>query len=125
MQKHTIAEKLQRLMKHRGLSPTELSRISGVPLTTILGISKGQRKNPGVDVIEKLSAGLRVSPVYFFSDRANKLDALDLPEDLKKLIIKEEFLPYLAMGEKAYNADIPHDILQRIIDSILEGRKKS
>lgn len=125
MEESTIAVKLQRYMAQRGLSPTELSRLSGVPLTTILSISKGDRKNPGIKTIEKLSAALRVSPNHFRSGKVVSFDSVDLPEDLKKLVVKEDFLPYLALGEKAYHSSIPHEVLQKIIDAVIEAKKQT
>lgn len=129
MNKRTIADKLRRLMQQRDMTPSELSRASGVPLTTVLSISKDQRKSPGVDTIEKLSSALRVSPIYFFSDRAIDLadlgEMIALPDDLRELITKAEFFPYLLLSERAFSGSISHDVLQKIVDSILEGRKGS
>lgn len=47
----------------KNLSRRELSRLSGVPYTTIFDYLSGQKK-PSLDKVEKLADALDVSPCY-------------------------------------------------------------
>jgi len=44
-----------------------------------------------------------------------------LPENIKDALLKEQFLPYLLLGERAFQEQIPASVLQKIVDGIVES----
>ena len=56
-----IGQRVQHRRQHLGWTQEDLARESGVPQATISRIEKGQRKNPGADVIRRLARALGVT----------------------------------------------------------------
>jgi transcriptional regulator with XRE-family HTH domain len=56
-----IGQRIQRRRQHFAWTQEDLARESGVPQATISRIEKGQRKNPGADVVRRLARALGVT----------------------------------------------------------------
>jgi transcriptional regulator with XRE-family HTH domain len=56
-----IGQRVQQRRQHLGWTQEDLARESKVPQATISRIEKGQRKNPGADVIRRLARALGVT----------------------------------------------------------------
>ena len=56
-----LSEKIKYLRKEKGLSQGSLSRITGVSVAEICRIESGERKNPSINLLNKLLSGLDVS----------------------------------------------------------------
>ena len=56
----TVGKNLRRLRKAKGLSPHAVGKLAGLAHTTVLRLECGDRSNPGIDTIEKLSQVLGV-----------------------------------------------------------------
>jgi len=56
-----LSEKIKYLRKEKGLSQGSLSRITGVSVAEICRIESGERKNPSINLLNKLLTGLDVS----------------------------------------------------------------
>jgi len=56
-----IGERVQQRRQHLRWTQEDLARESGVPQATISRIEKGQRRNPGADVIRRLARALGVT----------------------------------------------------------------
>ena len=56
-----IGQRIQRRRQQLGWTQEDLARESGVPQSAISRIEKGQRKNPGADVIRRLARSLGVT----------------------------------------------------------------
>ena len=56
-----LGQRVQHRRQHLSWSQEDLARESGVPQATISRIEKGQRKNPGADVIRRLARSLGVT----------------------------------------------------------------
>jgi transcriptional regulator with XRE-family HTH domain len=56
-----IGQRVQHRRQHLAWTQEELARESGVPQATISRIEKGQRRNPGADVIRRLARALGVT----------------------------------------------------------------
>ncbi|MFZ3589657.1 helix-turn-helix domain-containing protein [Bacillus sp. DJP31] len=61
-------KKIKELRLRRGISLTELSKISGVSKSYLSFIERGKQKNPSIDVLEKLAVALGVD-VYSLIDK--------------------------------------------------------
>lgn len=61
-----LTDKINQLCNKNGYDYITLSRKSGVPLTTLLNIIKGNSKNPGVFTIAKLCQGFEITMAEFF-----------------------------------------------------------
>lgn len=65
-------EKLDYLMKERSINRSKLSKISGVPYTTIDGFYKKGYENTKLSTIRKISEALNVSLDYLINEDDNK-----------------------------------------------------
>lgn len=61
-----LIDRIKQLCDEKGYDYITLSRKSGVPLTTLLNIIKGNSKNPGVFTIAKLCQGFQITLAEFF-----------------------------------------------------------
>jgi transcriptional regulator with XRE-family HTH domain len=61
-----IAIRILALCQERHITPNALSRIAGVPPSTIKNILNGKSKNPRVTTLQKLCNGLKISLTEFF-----------------------------------------------------------
>ena len=61
----TIQEKLQKQLAEKKMSNLELSRLSGVPNSTLADILKGKTSRVSVNAVIAISSALSVSPEYF------------------------------------------------------------
>lgn len=62
MTSRTFSEWLNDNLSKRGMSVSELSKLSGVSRATIYNYMTNQASNPSVDVLDRLARALRVSP---------------------------------------------------------------
>lgn len=63
-----LTDKINQLCNKKGYDYITLSRKSGVPLSTLLNIIKGNSKNPGIFTISKLCNGFEITMAEFFMD---------------------------------------------------------
>ncbi len=78
----TISYRIRQLCREQGITPTKLSKISGVPQATIKSILLGESKNPGTVAIKKLCDGFGITLGEFFD--TPEFDALATPKSLGK-----------------------------------------
>ena len=123
-----LKDKLHNLRTRRGYSMDKLAEIAKVSLNTIGQIERGERKNPGITTIEKLSDALNVSPLYFFQDSARTFfdiaeinDAMT--DELKQLLIDKKTMPYMILAKRAYDERIPPNIVEELLITITKMRK--
>ena len=122
-----LKEKLHNLRTRRGYSMEKLAEIAKVGLNTIGQIERGERKNPGIATIEKLSDALNVSPLYFFHDSARTFfDIAEINEamtdELKQLLIDKKTMPYMILAKRAYDERIPPNIVEELLNTITKVR---
>jgi len=61
-----VSERIQQYMKLKGIhTNTQLSKLSGVPLTTLQDILR-EKRDPRVETIKAIAKGLGVKPSEFF-----------------------------------------------------------
>lgn len=60
-----LINRIKQLCDEKKYDYITLSRESGVPLTTILNIVKGNTKNPGIFTILKICKGFGITPENF------------------------------------------------------------
>lgn len=61
-----LTDRINQLCDEKKWDYITLSRKSGVPLTTLLNIIKGNSKNPGIFTINKLCNGFAITMAEFF-----------------------------------------------------------
>jgi XRE family transcriptional regulator of biofilm formation len=96
-------KKIKDLRINRGMSLTELSKVSGVSKSYLSFIERGKQKNPSIDVIEKLASALRVDVHTLLSGQAYKQseisyldkEVIDLALEMSKAKIDKEKLRQL------------------------------
>jgi len=59
-----IGQRVYNRRQHLGWTQEDLSREAALPQATISRIEKGQRRNPGADVIRRLAKALGVTADY-------------------------------------------------------------
>lgn len=81
-----IGERLKALRKARGLSRNRLAQMSGVSQSYLSDIEAG-KKNPTVEVLNRLCKALEISLVEFFEETRKELhpDAARLAKIAEKL----------------------------------------
>ena len=60
MQPGVVGRNLARILEQRGRKPTWLSKVSGVPRSTITSIMSGYSPEPHLDTVRKLAVGLGI-----------------------------------------------------------------
>lgn len=101
-----IGDKLRSLREDRGMSTTELARLSGLSQSFISDIENKRRTSPRQQTIEKLAKALRVSPNYFFDESlVTPLDVFkeanrQVSDEIKEFILDQENMPYMKFSKK-------------------------
>jgi transcriptional regulator with XRE-family HTH domain len=105
----SLGTKVRHLREVRNLTLQEVSKLSGIPVTTIHGVESGKTPDPKLSTILKLSEALRVDVHYFINpDARTPLQVAEhLPEDIRKFIIEEDSMPYLEISEEAKRMGVP------------------
>jgi len=124
----SMGEKLRLLREERGLSQVKLAEMSGVKNNTISQIEHGLTVSSRTVTINALAAALGVNPIYFSED--NITIPFDLEQltsvpglreaILKKDILKKEFMPFLAVSEKAFREGISADLLKKFVEFLIK-----
>ena len=122
-----LKDKLHNLRMRRGYSMEKLAEIAKVALNTIGQIERGERKNPGIETIEKLAKALNISPLYFhkesirtYFDVKEVNDAMT--EELKQMLLDKASLPWMMLAKKAYDESIPPEIVEELLNTITKAR---
>lgn len=63
-----IGGRVRQLREERGMSQFELGKRSGVDSSYINRLEKGERDNPGVDVVQRLAAALETTMAYLLGE---------------------------------------------------------
>jgi len=89
-----LGERLQQIMKQKGVTPTELSERTGIALAHISQLRHGKR-NPSRKTLERLSQGLGVSVDEILSSKP-PIQSKEYPTDFDKeiLLFKEDVRKY-------------------------------
>lgn len=58
--------RIHQLCSEHGITLHTLSRISGIPSSTLRGIMKGRNRNPGIMIIKKICDGFNITLTEFF-----------------------------------------------------------
>lgn len=66
---NNLVQRINELCEEKGYDYMTLSKKSGVPLSTLLNIIKGNTKNPGVFTMLKICEGFEITPAKFFRVR--------------------------------------------------------
>lgn len=103
-----FGEKLKKLRESKGLGVNQLALKSGVNASQISRFEKGERKDPTLETVKKLSKALGVSIAYFsdeVEDTGSELvaahiddDATD--EDMQDILNYIEFRKKNPLGKK-------------------------
>ena len=62
-----VAERIKELCKENNMTMYRLCALSGVPHTTLISITNGSSKNPGINTIQKICRAFNISLSEFFS----------------------------------------------------------
>lgn len=109
-----FSEKLREIMELRDMTATDLSRITGLSKATLSKWMNSKGKDPKLSTIKKIAEALHVSPEYFFGTQ--KEDILSrFSKEEQKLILSEEFVPWLKFIKEAKNEGITPEVLNLIV----------
>jgi transcriptional regulator with XRE-family HTH domain len=113
-----IGEKLTSLRKARKLSMMEVAEKTGLHQSNISDLETGKTKNPRPETVEKLCQGLKINEEYFYLENSRlPTDVLPpLPAKTEKFIMDGENIPYLIVSEKAKEAGLSPETLEKLID---------
>lgn len=87
-----IPERIESIMKDRGISRYKLSKETGVPYTTITQILNGRTKNPQIAALQRIADYFDVSVDAFIGEETSPYYALtekderDIAKELDKLM---------------------------------------
>ena len=119
----SMGEKLRLLREERGLSQVKLAEMSGVKNNTISQIEHGLTVSSRTVTINALAAALGVNPIYFSEDNITipfDLEQLTSVPGLREAILKKEFMPFLAVSEKAFREGISADLLKKFVEFLIK-----
>ena len=119
----SMGEKLRLLREERGLSQVKLADMSGVKNNTISQIEHGLTVSSRTVTINALAAALGVNPIYFSEDNIAipfDLEQLANVPGLRDVILKKEFMPFLAVSEKAFREGISADLLKKFVEFLIK-----
>lgn len=111
-----LGRKLKELREHVGISQTELSKLTGISNVYISNIENGIKKNPSMELIQKIADALGVSINEFFSN--------EKPIDEINKMVKDNGINTIAAhfeGEE-FTEDDKEDI-KNFIEYILSKKK--
>jgi len=122
-----LGNKLKRMREIRGLTMENLSEISKVPISAISLIETGKRPNPGINTIEKLAEALRVELKYFSRENARTPFDIDeinaeINQQVSDILLDKELMPYILLGRKAYEQQIPHEVITELLETLTKVR---
>ena len=83
-QKAALGSRIKALRRQRGLSQEQLASKADITAQYVSNIERG-RENPTLDLLLRLAAALRVSPVDVFDFDAQALDRRTLQAEIRKL----------------------------------------
>ena len=81
--KHTIkvfASHLRLLLKHHSLSLRKLAKITGLAHAYIFKLTKEQRLNPSMDVVEKIAKAFKIKVSHLLGEQ--EIDFKNRPKEL-------------------------------------------
>jgi len=126
---NSLGQKLRALREQQGLTLKQLFERSGVSLSHISALERGERVRPSYDRLYKLAKALGVSPSYFTGestlDERERTESvrdilLSLPTDLQEFIAKEDSVPYILLAKRL--AEAGEDGV-RVVESIADFLK--
>jgi len=79
-----IVNRLPFVLKQRGLSIRELSRLTGITYTTIRAVYHGQRRSIQIDVMDALCRVLDIQPADIFKYYPDESAALAIDSEIKR-----------------------------------------
>lgn len=115
-----LGSRLKEMRDNRGLSTTDLERISSVKQSNISQYENG-KKQPKADTVKKLCKALGVEDERYFYDMdlRTPIEVLpEMPEDIEKFVMNLESIPYLKVSEKAKKEGIPAEALDRLLEAL-------
>lgn len=118
-------EKLRDLRVKRGMSMAELTKIAGVAQGYISQI-EAEKKNPGHEVVEKISKALGLDdPLFFYMDNYVLPGDLitNLPADIVEFISNGDSVPYLVLAADAKKENISPEAMAKIIEALRYTKK--
>lgn len=121
-----FAKKLKEIMEIRDMTAADLSRASGLSEASISAILKGRSADPKLSTLEKIAKALRISMDYFREeDTLGPSDLLaHLEPDERKLVLDDQFLPWVKLTKEAIDEGIPPDVVEQIIRIIKYNTNK-
>lgn len=122
-----MGEKLRTMRNNRGYSIEKLAELSGVSANAISLIERGVSEKIFNTTIESLAKVLRVSPLYFFKDSARTFFDVkeineSLTEELRKMLLDKESLPWMLLAKRAYEEKIPPEVVEELLNVITKVR---
>jgi XRE family transcriptional regulator, master regulator for biofilm formation len=81
-------KKIRELRMERGISLTELAKISGISKSYLSFIERGKQKNPGIDVVEKIARALNVDVHSLLKGNQTQLDPAHLDQEVIDLAME-------------------------------------
>jgi transcriptional regulator with XRE-family HTH domain len=115
-----LGSRLRETRNNRGLSTTDLERLSGAGQGNISDYENG-KKQPKTATVKKLSTALGIEDERYFydMDMRTPMEVLpEMPEDVERFVTNLESVPYLIVSERAKREGIPAEALDRLIEAL-------
>lgn len=81
-------KKIRDLRMKRGISLTELARLSGVSKSYLSFIERGKQTNPSIEVIEKIAKALKIDIQSLLTTQNKQSQTVDIDKDVIQLAIE-------------------------------------
>lgn len=101
----------------------DITRLTGVVAASISDIERGRIANPSIFAMHKISKALRVDINYFLDeekDNRGSIESLLLRDEYARFIRDENFARYFAIAQKAFEAGINPDVLEKMVEVLCQ-----
>ncbi|MBE0335080.1 helix-turn-helix domain-containing protein [Paenibacillus sp. 23TSA30-6] len=125
----SIPERIESVMKERGISRYKLSKETGIPYTTVTQILNGRTKNPQIAALQKIADYFNKPLDYFTKEETEEnSDSQQYPEwatprdirDFKKILEEDE--PVMFDGVPISPED--KEKIRRVMEAMFWDAKK-
>lgn len=117
-----IGEKLRKLRERNGWTMADVEEMTGIRQPTLSSIETN-KKQPRKATVERLSQLFKIDSLFFYLPESKLLDeVIEVDEELKKFILKQDNLPYILVSKEAMEKGLSPETLRKMIELMVDNK---